>query len=92
MSPVDLPWPADGPPAGRFNEVISLFIDEAGVVQRVRLDGPGLPDSLQAVAQDAFLHARFSPGLLAGQPVRSWIRLEVEFDAPSTAASRGIRR
>ncbi len=91
MASVDLFWPDDGPPAGHFVEVVSLFIDEAGVVQRVRIDGPGLPDSLQAVAREAFLRARFTPGLLAGQPVRSWIRLEVEFDATTTVANRGLR-
>ncbi|MDY0744332.1 hypothetical protein SNE35_07435 [Paucibacter sp. R3-3] len=92
LSPIDLPWPEDGPPAGHFAERVSLFIDEAGSVQRVRIDGPGLPQSLQAVVQDAFLRARFSPGLLAGQPVRSWIRLEVVFDAAATARSRGLPR
>jgi len=92
LSPIDLPWPENGPSAGHFAERVSLFIDEAGTVQRVRVDGPGLPQSLQAVVQDVFLQARFSPGLLAGQPVRSWIRLEVVFDAAATARSRGLLR
>ena len=92
LDAIDLPWPANGPPAGHFSSAVSLFIDEVGDVQRVRIDEPGLPDSLQAIVQDVFLHARFSPGILMGQPVRSWIRIEVVFDAPSTAAPRGIRR
>lgn len=92
ISQVHLPWPEDGPPNGHYSEVVSLFIDEDGMVRRVRVEGPGLPQMLRDIAQDAFLHARFSPGLLDGRPVKAWIRLEVRFDAEGRVAPRGVRR
>lgn len=92
MSQVLLPWPEEGPPNGHYSEIVSLFIDEDGSVRRVRVEGPGLPRMLQDIAQDAFLQARFSPGLLDGRPVKAWIRLEVRFDAEARVAPRGVRR
>ena len=85
---VNLLWPDNAPAAGSYKSVISVFIDEAGVVQRVRMDGPELPESLQAVVRDAFLQAHFSPGRVKGFEVKSWLRMEVEFDTDAGAASR----
>lgn len=92
LSPVLLPWPEDGPPNGHYSEIISLFIDEDGSVRRVRIEGPGLPQYFQDRVQDAFLHARFTPGLFEGRAVKAWIRLEVRFDAEARVAPRGVRR
>ena len=90
LSPVLLLWPADGPPAGHYEEVLSVFIDEAGVVQRVRLEGSSLPAALENVARQAFLATRFTPGQADGQPAKSWIRVEVTFERDPSAAPRGI--
>jgi len=89
---VALVWPEDGPSSGHYRDIIALYIDEQGVVQRVRIDGAGLPPALQDQARQAFLGARFLPGQLQGQDVKSLIRIEVEFDAQALARSRGALR
>lgn len=78
---VMLPYPADGPANGRFVAVLALYIDEAGVVRRVRADGDGLPPSFEAAAEAAFLATRFEPGAVDGRIVKSLIRVEVTFES-----------
>nr|WP_316643583.1 hypothetical protein [uncultured Roseateles sp.] len=91
-SQVALLWPelaeAQG---GHFRAVLALFIDEHGVVQKVRVEGSGLPPALEAVARESFLGASFLPGELQGEVVKSLIRVEVRFDAERPAGSRGSR-
>ena len=80
---IDLPYP-DLAPWGRFRAVLTLFIDEQGVVQRVRFDeagDTGLPPVLEDSARQTFLRSPFTPGQVAGRPVRSQLRIEVEFTA-----------
>ncbi|QPF72549.1 hypothetical protein G8A07_06120 [Roseateles sp. DAIF2] len=79
--PVLLQWPSDGPARGSYRGVLKLFIDERGRVQRVEPDDEELPVSLVNVARQAFLAASFKPGEVQGRAVRSWIRIEVSFDA-----------
>jgi hypothetical protein len=77
-----LSWPEqDAPPAGQYVGVLSLFIDEFGAVQRVRVEGDDLPAPLRERARAAFAGLRFSPGQVQGQEVKSRIRVEVRFDA-----------
>ena len=89
---IDLPYP-DLAPIGRFRAVLTLFIDEHGVVQRVRLDeadDTGLPPLLADAARQTFLQSAFTPGEVEGRPVRSQLRIEVEFateDPAQTSAS-----
>jgi hypothetical protein len=91
QSAVLLSWPPhDAPPAGRYAGVLSLFIDELGVVQRVRVDEGELPAALQEQARAVFLGAHFSPGQLQGQVVKSRIRIEVSFEADPRAQRKGI--
>lgn len=89
---VSLLWPEDELPAGHYRDIIALYIDELGVVQRVRIDGSGLPESLQDETRRRFLGARFEPGQLGGHAVKSLIRVEVEFDAAAHARGRGALR
>ena len=51
----------------------SGHVDEVGVV---RAEPPGV---FEQAAIDAFSSARFSPGMAGGHPVKSQIRIEVEF-------------
>lgn len=80
-------------PAGQYSAELTLFIDDAGTVRRVRIDRSDAPPELQDAALQAFQSARFLPGELYGRPVRSRMRVEVEFSAetlaplPETAAS-----
>jgi len=91
-SQVALLWPeAAETQGGHFRAVLALFIDELGVVQKVRVEGSGLPPALEAVARESFLGASFVPGELQGQAVKSLIRVEVRFDAERPAGSRGLR-
>ncbi|CAN7476618.1 hypothetical protein [Rhizobacter sp. LjRoot28] len=69
---------------GRYTAVLALFIDETGRVQRIRVEPPGLPAPLEGAARRAFLAARFTPGEVDGRPVRSLIRIEVQFDRGDT--------
>ncbi|RZS58700.1 energy transducer TonB [Sphaerotilus mobilis] len=88
---IDLPYP-ESAPLGHYRAVMTLFIDEAGQVRRVRLDaGQILPPLLEDAARQAFLQARFEPGLKNGAAVRSRMRVAVEYGAdpvsPSTPAA-----
>lgn len=75
-----LQWPPQAPLSGSFRGQLRLFIDEQGVVRRVEAADDGLPDMLFEAARLAFQDARFSPGELQGQAVRSVIRVEVSFE------------
>ena len=75
---IDYPPIADD--SGHHVSELSLFIDEAGRVTRVRVDGPALPAALEQAARAAFMGARFRPGEVDGRAVKSRIRIEVVFD------------
>lgn len=87
-TPVLLDFPP-GVPDGHYATELTLFIDETGLVHRVRMDGPALPAALEAQARQAFLSTRFSPGEVAGRAVRSRIRLAVEFASDAGARPAG---
>lgn len=82
---IDLFYPAQAP-SGRFRAVLTLFIDEQGVVQRVRIDeadDSGLPPVLEDAARQTFLRSSFTPGEINGRPIRSQLRIEVEYATES---------
>ncbi|MEY4907325.1 MAG: hypothetical protein RL260_1043 [Pseudomonadota bacterium] len=91
---IDLLYP-ELAPSGRFRAVVTLFIDDRGVVQRVRIDeadDSGLPQVLEEVTRQTFLRSTFAPGEINGRPTRSQLRIEVEYateplhgDAPPAA-------
>ena len=101
QSDIALPFP-DTAPLGSYRAVLTLFIDPTGQVQRVRTEsaegtesteGASLPPSLDNAARQAFLAARFTPGVKDGQPVRSRIRVEVLYSTELLAqrsASAGV--
>ena len=66
---------------GQYSSELTLFIDETGRVARVRVDGPELPQALEAAARNAFINAGFRAGELDGRAVKSQIRIEVVFDS-----------
>lgn len=77
---VDVPYPP-GAPLGQYRTELTLYIDETGTVRRVRVDRGDAPAALQDAARQAFLNARFQPGEVNGQPVKSRLHIEVEFSA-----------
>lgn len=83
---VDVLFPPDVQGVVNLTVQATLFIDEDGIVRRVRVETPGVHPSFERAILEAFSSARFSPGELEGLPVRSQLRVEVEFHAP------GLRR
>jgi len=83
---VDVAFPEDVEGIVHLAVRITLFIDEQGSVQRVRMDTPGVHPSFERAVRKAFAAARFSPGELHQVPVRSQMRLEVSFEAPGHPA------
>ena len=81
LTNIEIPFPESV--SGEFNIKVqlSLFIDESGQVQRVRVEGPALPPLLEEAAVKVFRQARFSPGQVGTQVVRSLIRIEVSFES-----------
>jgi hypothetical protein len=83
--PIDLFYP-DLAPSGHFRAVVTLFIDDRGVVQRVRIDeadDSGLPHVLEDATRQTFLRSAFAPGEIDGHPTRSRLRIEVEYSTAS---------
>lgn len=78
--PVIVPFPAEFDGNGRYSSVLSLYIDEDGIVRRVRFDDAPMPPSMKDAARQAFLQAHFKPGQVQGQKVKSLIQVEVVFD------------
>lgn len=60
---------------------VGLFIDEAGAVRRVDVETPRVAEPFVRAVTQAFSGARFTPGQIGGVPVRSRIRVQVEFRA-----------
>jgi periplasmic protein TonB len=88
LAQIEVPFPESVGGTFAITTQLSLFIDETGVVRRVRVDGPELDPALEAAAVDAFRQGRFTPGQLDGRPVRSLVRIEVTFESrPADASS-----
>ena len=79
-TPVIVPFPTHFDTTGRFTAVLALFIDEDGIVRRVRVNDSTLPPSMESAAKQAFLQTHFRPGQVKGQLVKSLIHIEVVFD------------
>jgi len=78
---VMLPYPAFDGDEGHYTAQLSLFIDEAGFVQRVEIPAGVLPPALESAVRQTFTGTRFRPGERDGHPVRSRIEIEVSFDS-----------
>ena len=80
QTPVLLVAPAGDAQRGRYVGILALFIDEDGRVRGISASEPFLPPAFEQAARDAFMAARFLPGELDGQAVKSRLRIEVVFD------------
>lgn len=85
---LELPWPKGEREDQRHVARFRLYIDETGVVRRITGESADLPAAFHYVVRDSFMAARFEPGVLAGQPVKTWIRIEVEFGVTGIVMSR----
>ncbi len=89
---VAIDFPAGEPTPGRHTAVLALYIDEAGLVQRVDAKDAQLPGPYIEAARNAFLTTRFEPGEIQGRAVKSLIHVEVQFDqAEAQLAARPTR-
>jgi protein TonB len=95
LAPVIVAYPAGVPPGrDKVSMVLALYIDENGHVRRTEPQSEGLEPVFAQAAHDAFLQARFQPGELKGQAVKSRILIEVNFEAERSepdGLSRGVR-
>lgn len=82
LAPVVIDFPDFKGEANRYVAELTLFIDESGVVVRVKAEGDVLPPPLEEAARNAFMRARFRPGELTDLgAVKSRIRVEVVFES-----------
>jgi hypothetical protein len=80
LDAIVIDYPPIANDSGHHVSELSLFIDEAGRVTRVRVDGRALPPALEEAARVAFMGARFRAGQVDGRAVKSQIRVEVVFE------------
>jgi hypothetical protein len=80
VTDIQIDWPPMALDIGIFRGVFTLLIDEQGKVQKAVADAPTLTPQMEERARQAFLGARFSPGMLDGKAVKSALRVEVEFE------------
>ena len=94
QQPVMLTWPDFDGAKLRYEGVLALYIDDQGIVQRIRTMEGDLPPALEAQARAAFTGIRFAPGELDGVAVRSRVLVEVVFEKPEPPppVERGQRR
>lgn len=91
LAPVIIDFPLQIGQVGRFSTVLALFIDETGRVRRIRIDGTPLPEPFDEAARRSFESARFRPGQLHGQDVKSLIRIEVTFQSTPLDVEHGVK-
>jgi outer membrane biosynthesis protein TonB len=82
LHPVIIPYPDGVQVAQVVRGIITLYIDELGVVRRVEPKDRTLAPAMVQAARDAFLQARFQPALRQQAPARVQIDIEVQFDPP----------
>ncbi|MEO8524856.1 MAG: TonB family protein [Caldimonas sp.] len=92
--PIDDIEPLFPPEAGAQEGVVVLqiFINEAGIVDEVKVLRSSPKGYFEASAIAAFSAAKFSPGMVLGVPVKSQITIEVQFtpfNRGGTVSGRG---
>lgn len=70
--------------------VLRLEIDEHGKVERARTVRAQPAGYFEASAEEAFLAARFTPGMKDGRAVRVQVMLEVSFDSAPPPGLGGL--
>jgi protein TonB len=71
--------------------VLRLYISEHGTVDRAEVLRSTPPGLFDASAVEAFGNAKFSPGYLAGVPVKSQMTIEVKYRALGSGAESSTR-
>ena len=84
---LDVPRGAIAPEGGKV--ALRLWISESGSVEIIRVVQTNVPVVMTETAVTAFKAARFRPGEINGQTVKSQLAIEVGFDA--TASPKSLR-
>lgn len=66
---------------------LTVFIDAAGIVVRVRVDASDLPVEVNNAVRQVFYDAPFRPGQLDGRAVKSMMHVEVVFETERPGSS-----
>ncbi len=74
-------FPMIAPLVQKENILLRVLINESGGVDRVLVVGPARFSAFDEAAVQAFLAARYTPGIKDGKAVKSQITVEVTFDA-----------
>lgn len=91
LSAIEVPFPDSVTGELKIDVQLALFIGESGVVQRVLVESTGLPPELEDAAAAAFRQARFTPGQVDGQAVRSLIKVAVTFESQAVKSFDRMR-
>ncbi len=76
---IDFPFPEEVQGTVNLRVQVSVFVDETGAVRHVRIDTPDVHPAFEQAIRDSLQSARFTPGKVGSEAVRSRLRLEVEF-------------
>lgn len=73
-------WSDPNEKPGKHVGTLVLYINATGTVDKVIPEAPRLPPKLEDIAVETFRSVQFAPAQRHGYEVKSWIRVEVEFD------------
>jgi hypothetical protein len=62
---------------------LRLFLSARGEVERIEVEENTLPAAFVDLLRGQYARLRFAPAQRQGQPVPSWMRLEVVYEARS---------
>jgi TonB family protein len=97
LQDVEPQWPGGATP-GSGHVRLQLYLGENGKVDSVEVVDSYPSGAFDTAAKEAFAAARFVPGMIAGVPVKSQVRLEVLFgtslpiDPRASRSAEGERR
>jgi outer membrane biosynthesis protein TonB len=80
VAPVVIPFPDAPLPKQRITAILSLFISEAGAVDRIEVSESDLPSVFEIAATQAFMNARMQPAIKDGKATRVRMKVLVEFE------------
>lgn len=78
--PVLIPFPETAWQGGHIKGVLELFISENGSIDRIQVGESTLPEEFERAAIQAFRQVKMRPGMKEGKPVRSVMKILVEFE------------
>ena len=87
---VEPQWPGGATP-GAGHVRLELYLGENGQVETVEVVDSYPSGAFDAAAREAFAAARFRPGMMAGAPVKSLVRLELLFGSSLPIDPRATR-